>query len=145
MWCAHAPNDTPFPFKYLPRSLTKYMTEKDEEPEHNLLECGLLAKTRLYCGQGMFISSRSLNSLPSIAIQLSCIKKIMPTMREKWLFLKILLRICHLVILKSFFSSHSSLKGLGLINSYNNFGKIMLIKKCYTIIHSVKTETKTYF
>ena len=49
------------------------MTEEDEEEEDNLLECGLLAKTRL-CGQGMFISSRSLNSLPSIAIQLSCIK-----------------------------------------------------------------------
>ena len=49
------------------------MTEKDEEQEHNLPECGLLAKTRL-CGQGMFISSRSLNSLPSIAIQLSCKK-----------------------------------------------------------------------
>ena len=54
-----------FPSKYLPRSLTKYMTEKDEEQEDNLLECGLLAKTRL-CGQGMFISSGSLNSLPSI-------------------------------------------------------------------------------
>ena len=50
------------------------MTETDEGQEDNLLECGLLAKTRLYCGQGMFISSRSLNSLPSIAIQLSCIK-----------------------------------------------------------------------
>ena len=49
------------------------MTEKDEGQEDNL-ECGLLAKTRLYSGQGMFISSRSLNSLPSIAIQLSCIK-----------------------------------------------------------------------
>ena len=68
------PNDNPLPFKYLPRSLTKYMTEKDEEQEDNLLECGLLAKTRLCCGQGMFISSRSLNSLPSIAIQLNCIK-----------------------------------------------------------------------
>ena len=39
------------------------MTETDEGQEDNLLECGLLAKTRLYCGQGMFISSRGLNSL----------------------------------------------------------------------------------